>query len=96
VFCGPLQQTLFLLFLTLNAVAGPRHGIQAFALDVLLALNAEPVGTLVSSPERILDKLEDATIVITLVEKKFLGVRIRGPVSGVLRNLIVGLAAILL
>ena len=34
---GYLKQTLVLFFLTLNAVAGPRHRFQALLLDFFLA-----------------------------------------------------------
>ena len=93
--CGPLQKPLFLLLLALNAVAGPGNSVQAFGLNILLAFHTVPVRAVLRPAEGILDQQKNTAVVVTLMEKEFLGVRICCPVCRVVSDLIVDLATVL-
>ena len=90
------EKSLFVLFLALDAVASPRDGLQAPALDFLLTGRAEPVRAVLEALQRLLHKLKNATVIVALVKEEFLRVSIRGLVGNVLGAFLVRFAPILI
>src|SRR5437867_9819124 len=90
------QNPLLQLFLTLNAVPRPGHGFQPFGINLFPAGDAFPEIAFANSSQRAFDHLQQLPVVITLVEKKFLGVGTGGAVRNVLRGVFICGATVLL
>src|SRR5579859_4540775 len=94
---GPgLEEALILFFLTFNTMAGPRDRFQALGLNLFLAGRAKTIGRSLNALQRVVDQMENAPIVVALVEEEFLGVGICGLIGYILGRFFVRLSAILL
>ena len=90
------EQALFLFLLALDAVARPRNSFEPLDLHFFLACHAMPVTAFLDAPDGLFHELQDATIVIALVEEEFLGVGIRRLVSDVLSDFLINVPAVML
>src|SRR5437870_13798655 len=59
----------------------PRHCLQALGVYFLAAGDTFPKVALTNSIERALDHLQEWTVIVALVEEKFLGIGARGAVG---------------
>ena len=91
-----LESSLLLLFLAVDAVAGPRHSFEAFLGKFLVALLAFAVSSVLDAFEGGVDESKQAAIIVSLAEEKFLGVGIGGFVSEIDCGIFVGFASLLL
>lgn len=91
---GFFQDSLFQLFLTLDAVSGPGHGFQALAVDLFAAGDAFPETTFANARQGSIHHHQKLAIVIALAEEELLCVRTGGAVGDVLGSVLVGGAAI--
>jgi hypothetical protein len=90
------EQTLLGLFLTLDTVASPGHGIEAFGVDFFSAGDAFSEAAFADASESAIDHVEKLPVVVALAEEEFLVVGAGGAVGDVLRGLVIGGATILL
>jgi hypothetical protein len=90
------EQALFLFLLALDAVTRPGNRLQPFLLDLFLTGDTASVIAILDAGERFFDKLENAAMVVTLMEEEFLGVRIGGLVGDVLGDFFIDLPPVLL
>src|SRR5207245_9478094 len=74
----------------------PRHCLQALGVYFLAAGDTFPKVALTNSIERALDHLQELTVIVALVEEKFLGIGARGAVGDMLCRLLIYGTAILL
>lgn len=63
-----LQKAELLFFLTLDAVASPGDSLQPFVLDLFVARHAKPVIAVLQAFQSLRDELQDAAVVVALVE----------------------------
>ena len=91
-----LKKTLVLFFLALDAVPCPGNGFEPLDLNLLVADQASSVGTVPDAFEGFVDERQNLTVVIALVEKKFLGIRVSSLVGDVLCAFFVRLATVLI
>src|SRR5437016_2193140 len=91
-----LQQPLRPLLLAFNAMSRPRHCLQARGVYFLAAGDTFPKVALTNSIERALDHLQELTVIVALVEEKFLGIGARGAVGDILCRILIYGTAILL
>src|SRR5712692_10992212 len=68
-----LQESLLVLLLAGNAVAGPRHGFEALLLKLILAVGAEAVVVFLDAAERLVDLLQNGAVGVGLTEQKLFG-----------------------
>src|SRR2546429_6437134 len=61
----------------------PRHCLQALGVYFLAAGDTFPKVALTNSIERALDHLQELTVIVALVEEKFLGIGARGAVGDI-------------
>src|SRR5277367_5342157 len=90
------QQSLFGLFLTLDAMACPRHSFKTLGVDLFAAGYAFSKAAFAYARQGTINHVEQLTVIVALAEKELLVVRTGGAVGDVLRGLIVGGAAVLL
>src|SRR5260370_18878101 len=68
-----LQESLLVLLLAGDAVAGPRHGFAALLLKLILAVGAEAVVVFLDAAERLVDLLQNGAAGVRLAAQKLLG-----------------------
>ena len=90
------EQTLLCLFLALDAMASPRHGIETFGVDFFSAGDAFSEAAFADASESAIDHIEKLPVVVALAEEEFLVVGAGGAVGDVLCGLVIGGATILL
>src|SRR4029079_18630791 len=88
------QQALFLLLLAGDAPLRPRHRLQALAVHLVLAHDADAEAMVLDADEGLVDELQQVALRVGQAEEEFLGVRVRRLVGDVLRALLVGLLAV--
>ena len=90
------QQSLFQLFLALDAMARPGHGIQAFGVDLLAAMNAFAETAFADANQGLVDHLQQMPFIVALAEQKFFRVGTGGTVGDILRGIFIGGTAVFL
>lgn len=95
LYAAVLQDSLFQLFLALNAMAGPGYGLQALGIDLGAAGYALTEAALTDTLQRAIHHLQQLAIVVALMEEEFLVIGVGSPIGDVLCGFHVGVAAIL-
>src|SRR5690349_23704292 len=67
----------------------PGHRLQALGVYFLAAGDALPKVTLANAIMRPLDHLQELTVIVALVEEKFLGIGARGAVGDILCRILI-------
>jgi hypothetical protein len=94
---GFFELAFFELLLALDAMARPRHGLEALGVDFFAAGDALAKTALADAGQGIFDHLQKRAVVVALGEQKFLGVRTGGAIGDIGRGgVLVRSAAILL
>src|SRR5260370_1802459 len=85
-----LQESLLVLLLAGDAVAGPRHGFEALLLKLILAVGAEAVVVFLDAAERLVDLLQNGAVGVGLAEQELLGVGVGRLVGQIHGGIVVG------
>src|SRR5712691_2078375 len=85
-----LQESLLVLLLAGDAVAGPRHGFEALLLKLILAVGAEAVVVFLDAAERLVDLLQSGAVGVRLAEQKLLGIGVGRFVGQIHSGIVVG------
>jgi len=93
---GGFQQSLLRFFLTFDAMARPRHCVQALGIDLLAAGDALSETAFPDTRQSAIDHVEQLAVVVALAEEKFLVVGAGSAIGDVLSSLVVGGATVLL
>src|SRR5215469_2756664 len=89
------QQTLFQLLLARDAVARPRHSLESLGVDLFPARDALAECTFANPVQGTVDHCQNLTLAAALAKKKLFGIRLRRPVSHILRRFEISFASIL-